>query len=509
MIDKAIGVIPPRNELNSFSDKKTENLKETKSEFEGFMTRLKKEDSDRSLGGTKKKVADQNNEKIKLEKKLTGHTEKTKKENEDKKAEDEGEDKKVKNKSENSPTVLNSMASPESANRTPDTEENLDVVEEKSDVTIGNDFKSLKVSESVASLKGEEALTDNALVADLSFEASPLLQAQMPLKDEAAVSLEVMPQVSQPAAVEVSQTISEEASMTEGFEILPTDEKVLEALNREKLFQKLEGMKQEQIAHLSQKEDKAQNVKAEALTQTDKANTFELSSTIVSAKSEKHFEQNAQSDEQIPMQEKSQASIQPTYLSKDFSSHVADTHHAESATPSTATNDPNVKEILSQARYLVTQGGGEVSVKMTPEGMGEVQLKVMLDNGRMSVELNTHDKSVQKLIQDSLSDLKSSLAAHQISVDHVTLNNKINSVETLRNSNESQNFADSKSFSDGSANQFANPQQSHHHNQRQPSSTAFNYESVKAVPLAKTEINKASAQRVYQMNKAQTLNAVA
>jgi len=96
--------------------------------------------------------------------------------------------------------------------------------------------------------------------------------------------------------------------------------------------------------------------------------------------------------------------------------------------------DDNVKNIMNQARFLVTKGGGEMTVRMTPEGMGEVQLKVMLDQGNINLELNTQDKSVKKLIEDNLSDLKSSLALHQMRVDHV----KINSVTAMDTGNQTQ-----------------------------------------------------------------------
>src|SRR5690606_6377287 len=37
-------------------------------------------------------------------------------------------------------------------------------------------------------------------------------------------------------------------------------------------------------------------------------------------------------------------------------------------------NEANIREIMNQAQYLVKKGGGEVNVKMTPEGMGDIQL---------------------------------------------------------------------------------------------------------------------------------------
>lgn len=116
-----------------------------------------------------------------------------------------------------------------------------------------------------------------------------------------------------------------------------------------------------------------------------------------------------------------------------------------------AMKDSNVREVMNQAKYLVTAGGGEMTVKMTPEGMGEVNLKVMLDNGKINIEMNAQDKSVKKMLEESLSDLKSSLASHQMRVEHV----KINNVVAVDTNNQAQFQSDANS----SNSSFQNRQQ--------------------------------------------------
>lgn len=121
------------------------------------------------------------------------------------------------------------------------------------------------------------------------------------------------------------------------------------------------------------------------------------------------------------------------------------------AEPTDAMKDSNVREVMNQAKYLVTAGGGEMTVKMTPEGMGEVNLKVMLDNGKINIEMNAQDKSVKKMLEESLSDLKSSLASHQMRVEHVKINNVV-AVDT-------QNQAQFQSDANSSNSSFQNRQQ--------------------------------------------------
>lgn len=97
-------------------------------------------------------------------------------------------------------------------------------------------------------------------------------------------------------------------------------------------------------------------------------------------------------------------------------------------------HDENIQKVMNQAEYLVKQGGGEMKVSMSPDGLSDVQLKVMLQDGKVNIEMRTHDKNVKKLMEDSLTELKSGLAAHNLSVEHV----KINTVPATNTDNSAQ-----------------------------------------------------------------------
>ncbi|UYL08746.1 flagellar hook-length control protein FliK [Bdellovibrio sp. SKB1291214] len=84
-----------------------------------------------------------------------------------------------------------------------------------------------------------------------------------------------------------------------------------------------------------------------------------------------------------------------------------------------AQNEANVKQLMNQAQYLIKQGGGEVKVQMTPEGMGTIHLKVMLQDGKVNLQMQADSQEAKKSIESSLVDLKNSLAAHKLSVENV------------------------------------------------------------------------------------------
>ena len=71
---------------------------------------------------------------------------------------------------------------------------------------------------------------------------------------------------------------------------------------------------------------------------------------------------------------------------------------------------------------------------MNPDGMGEVHLKVLFQDGKLNIEMQTQNKDVKKLIEDSLSELKSGLAAHRLSLEHV----KIDTVSATNADNNTQ-----------------------------------------------------------------------
>jgi flagellar hook-length control protein FliK len=92
---------------------------------------------------------------------------------------------------------------------------------------------------------------------------------------------------------------------------------------------------------------------------------------------------------------------------------------APKAPVNAAENEANVKQLMNQAQYLIKQGGGEVKVQMTPEGMGTIHLKVMLQDGKVNLQMQADSPEAKKSIESSLVDLKNSLAAHKLSVENV------------------------------------------------------------------------------------------
>ncbi len=86
-----------------------------------------------------------------------------------------------------------------------------------------------------------------------------------------------------------------------------------------------------------------------------------------------------------------------------------------------ADEQDNVRELIKQAQIMVKRGGGEMKMEMKPEGMGQIQLRVNVENGNVSVQMLTESESAKHLLEKGLSELKTNLAAHELKVQSLTV----------------------------------------------------------------------------------------
>jgi flagellar hook-length control protein FliK len=87
------------------------------------------------------------------------------------------------------------------------------------------------------------------------------------------------------------------------------------------------------------------------------------------------------------------------------------------AGPSKQEASEGAQEIIKQAQIMIKKGGGEMNVEMKPEGMGQVHLKVALDNGQVNIQMMAQNDKVKRLLEDGIHELKSNLVAHKLQVE--------------------------------------------------------------------------------------------
>lgn len=84
-----------------------------------------------------------------------------------------------------------------------------------------------------------------------------------------------------------------------------------------------------------------------------------------------------------------------------------------------ADNKATVQQLMNQANFMIKKGGGEAKVQLNPEGLGEIHMKVSVNDGKVGIEMSAETKEAKKLIESSLSDLKSSLGQHRLGLETV------------------------------------------------------------------------------------------
>ncbi len=83
-------------------------------------------------------------------------------------------------------------------------------------------------------------------------------------------------------------------------------------------------------------------------------------------------------------------------------------------------------EAIQQAQVMIRDGGGEMKVTLTPEGMGEIAMRVQVENGKVSVHMITENPEAKKLLEQSMSELQSGLTQSNLQVDTIKVDTASN-----------------------------------------------------------------------------------
>ena len=77
----------------------------------------------------------------------------------------------------------------------------------------------------------------------------------------------------------------------------------------------------------------------------------------------------------------------------------------------------NMQSIIKQARAFVNDGGGAMHIELSPEGMGNVQLKVAVQDGQVNVEMLADNQKARKALEEGLTEIKGALEGHKLQVE--------------------------------------------------------------------------------------------
>lgn len=389
------------------------------------------------------------------------------------------------------PVVLNFMVSPENEIKTSDLEQDLTKTENQNTIQSLTTDGQLLAGDTALSTTPEimDDATDAVDLAATDVMPEQVVQPEQQLQSELETQPAMMADVSEAVVDEQAQDILAKPEF---------ESKVFEALSKE---QPIQSVKSEVPV--------ATNAEAITIAPTTEQ-SFDQSAGQQSS-SDSQTSNDSMKSPEAPADLASQVSALHVGQGHSFTNVMRSTNAAAAPSLDSTNTDTqkSVDEVMNQAKYLVTKGGGEMTVKMSPEGMGEVHLKVILQEGKINIEMNTQDKSVKKLIEESLSDLKSSLASQQMKLDHV----KINSVIATGTENNTQmNSNQNQSFSNQQGQSFQNlyNQSESHTGQNQQQRQAYSGRHELNNAVVKTQIKPQFNASAYSVaNKGRSINMVA
>ena len=146
----------------------------------------------------------------------------------------------------------------------------------------------------------------------------------------------------------------------------------------------------------------------------------------------------------------SSGSGQSPMISKDTGAFAGALGSAGPLLKSSA-NKENVQQVIQQAQYVIKQGGGDAIVKMSSETLGDVHLKVSVADGKVSVQMATSSREAKDLLESSMKELKNSIGAHNLKIDHIKVDvgNQMSQDSGTSSHKDSSSMTDRRDFQQG------------------------------------------------------------
>ena len=99
-----------------------------------------------------------------------------------------------------------------------------------------------------------------------------------------------------------------------------------------------------------------------------------------------------------------------------------DARSVGSPTPKTASETGEiVRQIVDRARVLKFPDRTEVEIRLKPESLGRVVLKVSMESGRLSARFEVSDPEVRTVIETRMDDLRRDLAEQGLQVQSLAV----------------------------------------------------------------------------------------
>jgi flagellar hook-length control protein FliK len=114
-----------------------------------------------------------------------------------------------------------------------------------------------------------------------------------------------------------------------------------------------------------------------------------------------------------------------------------------------------VPELVDKAQIMLHDGGGEMKVTMSPDGLGEVAMRVSVHDGKVQVQMVTESDEAKRLIERHVGELKGQLTQNNLHIDSI----KIDTASNMGKQLEQQYHDAQRQMAHQSLEQFRQDQQ--------------------------------------------------
>lgn len=121
-----------------------------------------------------------------------------------------------------------------------------------------------------------------------------------------------------------------------------------------------------------------------------------------------------------------------------------------------------IQNIINNAQALSQKGGGEMTLTLRPDHLGEIQLKVSMNGSNVDIQMIAEKSETKKLIEQNISDLKHGLAQHNLSMEKLDVSVGDKNTGNF-NQGRQPDFNQAREFSQS----FAGQQQARKNNERE------------------------------------------
>ncbi len=113
----------------------------------------------------------------------------------------------------------------------------------------------------------------------------------------------------------------------------------------------------------------------------------------------------------------------------------------------------------SSVRNLSLQGGGSIRVRLKPENLGELSIRVITEGNKVGLHIQASNEKAKQILEENLGHLKESLAAQNLSLNQVEMSVGSNSLQSDSQNKDNQGQSTFQNFSNMNENMAQNPHQ--------------------------------------------------